>query len=238
MQCSLGKDCPNYHIHSDRRILIEFKSPVLQENVAETIFYEVPNRYMPQLQSPLKAYMCEEVWLVCSTSISATTIVVYFDAELWTNIWSLLLEFYGPQKPKIPTRVHPSTKQLRLQISQSKQTHSSFMCEVPTITGEYGSVTIPENFNSCYSPPPARKEVLKTNERITQENLLLYQDAKGAFNQCHEVLQDPGKELLVFMLMDKDRKRLKNVPYSYPVAYALKMKLYDEQTFGISGWEN
>ena len=96
------------------------------------------------------------------------------------------------------------------------------MCEVPTITGEYGSVTIPENFNSSYSPAPAWKEVLKTNERITQENLLLYQDVKGAFNQCHEVLLDPGKELLVFMLTDKDRKQLKNVPYSYPVAYALK----------------
>ena len=162
---------------------------------------------MPQLQSQLKAYMCEEVWLVCSTSISTTTIVVYFDAELWTNIWSLLLEFYRPEKLKIPTRVHPSTKQLWLQILQSKQTHSSFMCEVPTITGEYGSVTIPENFNSCYSPVLAWKEVLKTNERITQENLLVYQDAKGAFNQCHEVLWDLGKELLVFMLKDKDRKQ-------------------------------
>ena len=43
-----------------------------------------------------------------------------------------------------------------------------------------------------------------------------------AFNQCHEVLRDPGKELLVFMLTDKDRKQSKNVPYSYPVAYAMK----------------
>ena len=82
------------------------------------------------------------------------------------------------------------------------------MCEVPTITGEYGSVTILENFNSCYSPALAQKEVLKTNERITQENLLLYQDAKGAFNQCHEVLRDPGKELLVFMLTDKRQEAI------------------------------
>ena len=44
LHCSLGKDCPNYHIHGDRRILIEFKSLVPQENVAVTIFYEVPNR--------------------------------------------------------------------------------------------------------------------------------------------------------------------------------------------------
>ena len=222
MQCSLGRACPNYHIHGNRRILIEFKSPVPQENVAETIFYEVPNRYMPQLQSQMKAYMCEEVWLICSTAVSATTIMVYFDANLWEKMWTLLLELYGPDKPKIPTRVHPATKEIRLLISQSKQTHTSFLCKVPTVTGEYGAVTIPQNFNSPYAPAPARQEILKTNERITQENFMLYEDAKRAFNQCHEVLQDPGKELLVFMLTDKDRKQSKNVLYSYPIAYAMK----------------
>ena len=234
MQCTLGEACPNYQVHGNRRILIEFKSPVPQENVAETIFYEVPNRYMPQLQSQMKAYMCDEVWLICSTSVSATTIVVYFDEDLWNNIWTLLLELYEPDKPKIPTRVHPSTKSIRLQISQSKQTHSSFLCEVPTITGEYGSVTIPEDFNSPYTPAPACQEILKTNERITQENLMLYEDSKRAFNQCHEVLRDPGKELFVFMLTDKDRKQSKNVPYSYPVAYALKGNSMTNKTSGVS----
>ena len=53
---------------------------------------------------------------------------------------------------------------------------------------------------------------------------MLNANAKWAFKQCHEVLHDPGKELLVFMLMDKDQKQSRNVPYSYPVAYALKGK--------------
>ena len=178
MQCSLGEVCLNYHIHGDRHILIEFKSPFLQEYVAETIFYKVPNRYMPQIQSQMKAYVCDEVWLICSTAVSATAIVVYFDKDLWNDMWSLLLELYGSEKPKLPTRVHPATKQMRLKISQIKQTPTSFMCEVPTVTGEYGSVTIPQDFNSPYSLAPACHEVLKTTERITQENLLLYQDAQ------------------------------------------------------------
>ena len=98
------------------------------------------------------------------------------------------------------------------------------MCEVPTVTGEYGSVTIAEIFNSPYTPAHARQEILKTNDRISQENFLLNADTQRAFNQCHEVLCDPGKELLIFMLRDKDRKQSNNVPYSYPVAYALKGK--------------
>ena len=224
MQCSLGKECPNYDIHSDHCILVEFKLPVPQENIAETIFYEVPPRYMPQLQSQMKAYVCDEVWLVCSTAISATVLIVHFDENLWSDIWSLFLELYGPEEPKIPTHIHAATEELWLKISLSKKMHSSFLCEVPTVTGEYGSVTIAENFNSPYAPAPVQKEVMKTNERITQENFMLNADAKRAFKQCHEVLHDPGKELLVFMLMDKDRKQSRNVPYSYPVAYALKEK--------------
>ena len=64
--------------------------------------------------------------------------------------------------------------------------------------------------------------MLKTKEMLTEENLQLSVDAKCAFKQCHEVLRDPGRELLVSMLTDKDQKQENNVPYSYPVAYALK----------------
>ena len=80
LQCSSGGEtCANYSIHGDQRIVIEIKSPTPQDNVAETLFYEVPNRYFPQLQSELKAYNCTELWLLCSTAISTTVIIVLFD---------------------------------------------------------------------------------------------------------------------------------------------------------------
>ena len=222
LQCSFGKDCPNYHIHGDRRILVEMKSPVPQENIAETIFYEVPSRYIAQVQAQLKAYMCNELWFVCSIAISATVIVVHFDEKLWTSIWDIIVDLYMPEKPKIPTRLHPNIKQLRCDIIESKSTHTSFLCEVPMVTGEYGTVTIPNNFTSPYAPAPGCQNILKTNDIITEENHQISMDAKCAFKQCHEVLRDPGKELLVLMLTDKDRKQTNNVPYSYPIAYALK----------------
>ena len=53
-------------------------------------------------------------------------------------------------------------------------------------------------------------------------NQHLFSLAASAFKQCHEVLHDPGKELLVFILTDKDRKQDKNIPYSYLIAYAMK----------------
>ena len=190
--------------------------------MVETIFYKVPNRYVPQVQAKLKAYMCNELWFVCSTAISASVIVVYFADKLWDLIWSVVFDLYSPEKPKIPTRLHLSIKGLCTKITEYKGTHTSFLCEVPTVTGEYGTVTIPSDFNSPFAPAPGHQNILKTNEMITEENLQLSIDAKCAFKQCHEVLRDPDKELLVLMLTDKDRKQSSNVPYSYPVAYALK----------------
>ena len=75
--------------------LVESKSPVPQENIAETIFYEVPARYVLQVQLQLKAYNCTELWLVCSTAISYSVIVVYFDEDLWNNIWTVVIDLYG-----------------------------------------------------------------------------------------------------------------------------------------------
>ena len=49
---------------------------------------------MPQTQSQLKAYNCTELWLVCSTSISASVIVVYFDPDLWSKLWEVAVDLY------------------------------------------------------------------------------------------------------------------------------------------------
>ena len=57
---------------------------------------------------------------------------------------------------------------------------------------------------------------------IQESSQLLAIECKASFNACHEVLCTPAKELLVFMLTNKDRKQDKTVPYSYPIAYAMK----------------
>ena len=59
-------------------------------------------------------------------------------------------------------------------------------------------------------------------EEIQELSKLVSINSKAAFTACHEVLRTPARELLVFMLTNKDRKQDKKVPYSYPIAYAMK----------------
>ena len=152
LQCSLGQECcPNYHIHSDRKIVVEIKSPTPQENVAETIFYEIPNRYVPQVQSEMKAYGCLESWLLCSTAISASVIVVQFDEDLWKCLWDLTVQLYAPEKPNIPTKLHKSVKQLKLEVASSKNRTTKLLCEVPTVSNRKQQKNIPYSYPVAYA---------------------------------------------------------------------------------------
>ena len=205
LQCSNRTDsCPNYEVHRDRKILVEIKSPVPKENVTETVYYDVPNRYMAQVQAEMKAYCCEELWFLCSTPQSASVSVVYFDSDLWEKIWGLVKCLYKPEKPTVPTKLHSTVKDIKLSISRSKQENTKFLCEVPTVTGQYGNVTLAPNFASPYCPCPVRELINYTPKHVMDMNAKLSSLASTAFKQCHEVLRKPGKELLVFMLTDKD----------------------------------
>ena len=87
---------------------------------------------------------------------------------------------------------------------------------------KYGNITVDPNFSSPYSPAPPRMQIDTTTESVSNMSKELSFSATSAFQECHQVLREPAKELLVFILTDKDRKQNKNVPYSFPVAYALK----------------
>ena len=100
--------------------------------------------------------------------------------------------------------------------------HSQLICEVPTVTGEFGNVYLDPTFSSPFSPNMPREKVHLDMNLIQSENKAISSESTSAFNACHEVLQIPAKELLVFMLTNKDRKQNKHILSSYPIAYAMK----------------
>ena len=111
--CTNGHNCQNYHLHGNRKILVEVKSPFPSEDNPEIVYYEIPPRHVPQLLAEMKAYKCSELWLVCSIQRSCTVISVTLNEDLWNSIWSLVIEFYDAEKPKMQTRVHPLNSELQ-----------------------------------------------------------------------------------------------------------------------------
>ena len=220
--CTKGRNCPNYHVHGDGKILVEAKSPFPSDENPKIVYYKVPPRHVPQLLVEMKAYNCSEIWLVCSIRRSCTVISVTFDEDLWMSMWPLVLEFYDAEKPKMQMRVYPQNSELRLHINNFIRQHSQLLCEIPIVTGEFGNVYLDPTFSSPFSPNLPRITVEQDLELIQTQNKFISSESASAFNACHEVLQIPAKELLVFMLTNKDCKQNKHIPYSYPIAYAMK----------------
>ena len=223
IMCANGcQNCPNYKDHGDRKIIVEIKSPFPQDEIPENVYYQVPVRHVPQILAEMEAYNSSKLWLVCSIQRSCTVISVDFDEHLWANIFSIVKELYAEEKPKVPTKLHQDLKDLRLRISSFTQTNCMLMCEVPTITGDNGNVYVDPNFSSPYCPNMQRTYNIPDLNHITEKNKSLRVESTSAFTACHEVLRTPARELLVFMLTNKDRKQDKQVPYSFPIAYAMK----------------
>ena len=133
---------------------------------------------------------------MCSTAISATVIVVLFDKHIWNRIWDLTCALYEPDNPNIPTQLHVDVKQLKIDISARKQQCSRFLCEVPTVTGEYGNITVDPNFSSPYCPAPPRIQIDTTTESVSNMSKELSISAISAFQECHQVLRSLQKNCL------------------------------------------
>ena len=170
----------------------------------------------------MKAYDCNELWLVCSIQRSCTVISVTFDEALWNSLWSLVVEFYDAEKPKMPTRVHKDNSDLCLHMNKFIKQNCTLLCEIPTVTGEFGNVYLDPSFSSPFAANMPRVNVDVDLEFVKLYNKIISSESISAFTACHEVLCIPVKELLVFMLTNKDRKQNKHIPYSYPIAYAMK----------------
>ena len=109
IMCANGyQDCPSYAKHGDRKIIIEIKSPYPSEDLPENVYYKVPPRPVPQLLAEMEAYNLSELWLVCCIKWSCTFISIQFDEDLWNSIWNTVTELYADEKPKMPTKIHPS----------------------------------------------------------------------------------------------------------------------------------
>ena len=193
LMCSNGENCENFHIHRNRKVLVEIKSPFPNEQNPETVYYEIPSRHVPQILAEMKAYDCGELWLVCSIERSCSVISVTFDMDLWNSTWALVLEFYSAEKPKMQTRVHPENRDLRLRINEFIRTHSTLVCEVPTVTGEPGEIYVDPTFSSPFSPNLPRVVNAINVEFVLSENKEISSECVSVFKACHEVLRYPQK---------------------------------------------
>ena len=144
------------------------------------------------------------------------------DENLWAKLLSVGIDLYGEDKPNVPTHLHPSTRDMQHMVSAFSKTNSSFLCEVPLVFGEYGSLKIDPEVVSPYAVTTNLQQTEIDCDLVNKLVRLATTEATTFFQQTHNALWNQAHEVLVFMITEKDRLQQDRIPYAYPVAYALK----------------
>ena len=184
--------------------------------------YEVPQRYVTQICLELKAWECSEAWLLVGTKESVTAFRCYEDERLLTCILNTASELYSPVKPSVPTRLHSSVHILRNELKAYINTHTAFFLECPSKTGEFGNLLVGKEVLSAYAVTPHMDYCEVVHKDIDYQSAMVSSETKRFFNCSHTVLRNQALEVVVFMATNKDRVQKDGMPYSFPVAYALK----------------
>ena len=149
IQCKNGEVCTHDH-RGRKKIAVEVKCHYPSEDFPKFPMYRLPTRYDPQMLAEIAVHGVEELWLLSYMLYSMTVRVVYFDGKLWEKLLQLTESKYGEENVPIPTKLHPSSKSLKSGLVKFIDTHTSYICEVPSFRGEI-IVNLPDEYISPYT---------------------------------------------------------------------------------------
>ena len=95
-------------------------------------------------------------------------------------------------------------------------THTQYICEVPSFRGEM-IVDLPDEYISPYSSVVLPNPNLLDFMFVMEMNRIAVEECNLLFTKIHEVMREQSSELVMFIISDKDRMQT-----SAPLGFALK----------------
>ena len=163
----------------------------------------------------------EELWLLSYTLYSMTVSVVYFDEKLWEKLLQLIESKYGVENVPSCTKLHPSNKSLKSNLAKFIDTHTWYICEVPSFRGEI-IVNLLEEYISPYAPVNIPTPNVLDFMFVMESSGIAVEECNLLFTKIHEVMRGQSSELIMFVISDKDQMQTSDSPTSAPLGFALK----------------
>lgn len=124
---------------------------------------------------------------------------------------------YGGEKPKRPTRLSLSSKEIVKQLCDYRESKTQFLCEMKSVKVKYNGASQTNN-----SSPYIFPVVTLSEQRPECDVELVINAAALAIEEVHQLCRKKATEVLVWLLSDTDRVWDPEIPHSTPVAYAMK----------------
>ena len=214
-------NCPNNCAAVCNGITIEIKCPVVDSPYYNCRYY-IPKRYAPQVMSEMFTQETSKGWFIVCSSDSVSILEFECNEEIWAQISAILVDLYGKEDIKKPTKLPPNIHILHKITKQYGKESIKILAEVPVYTGTYGS----ENYD-LLSVPYNKLQVLKDEEidveEITERIKIIAVEAAEVIKKSSEMCHQKVTEILIFMLSDMDRIKSENMEsYTHLVGYVLK----------------
>ncbi|XP_062569232.1 uncharacterized protein LOC134231307 [Saccostrea cucullata] len=158
-----------------------------------------------------------ELLYVCWTEESSTVFRVTFDEDMLSRIFQQAVVLYSPDEPKRPTRLSLESKDIKEILVDYREKNCEFLCEISSMKGtKLGcSYVIDE---SPYIYPVCNLDTKDDSEDFDD----ISNSVKSCIMDAFQVCRKKATEVLVWILADTNRIFSKGIPYSLPVAYAMK----------------
>ena len=219
VQCKNGEVCIHDH-RGRKKIAVEVKCDYPSDDFPKFPMYRLPTRYVPQMLAEMAVHGAEELWLLSYTLYSMTVSIVYFDVTLWGKL-HLTKSKYGGENVAIPTKLHPASKSLKADLVKFIDTHTRYICEVPSFRGEM-IVNLPDEYISPYAVVDVPKPNVLDFMFLMELTRVAVEECNLLFTKIHEVMREQTGELIMFVISDKDQMQSTDSPTSAPLDFALK----------------
>ena len=201
-QCKHGKVCTKDH-RGRKKIAVEVKCHFPSEDFPKFPMYRLPTRYIPQLLAEMEVHGVEELWLLSYMLYGMTVSIVYFNAKLSEKLLQLTESKYGAEDVPILMKLHPSSKSLKSDLVKFIDTHTCYICEVPSFRGEI-IVNLLDEYISPYAPVDIPIPNVLDFMFVMELSQIAVEECNLLFTKIHEVMREQSSELIMFVISDKD----------------------------------
>lgn len=218
--CDKKSGCKHLFLDGCRVILLECKCPYPKQD-GITIHYEIPLYYSCQLLAGMKVKSAEISWYVTYSSQSLALIILYFDEDVWKQVWHLIQELLDENAPKMPRKKNAMALQLKTTLRNYIEKRSKFVAEIPSmVASEVAHFDV--MYDDAYLQSIPSISVALPMRNIIDNLSRISIDGACLTEEGFQLLRKKSVEILGFVLTNSDREKSPNSLAHIPVAYAMK----------------
>ena len=181
-----------------------------------SVHYTLLDYYIPQCLAEMYVLKTDTLIYLSFSEESTTFLKVSCDNELWTTIWNEAKSIYDLPDISEPKRTR-NLKHIKLRLKAFVTNNVEFLCDLSACV-MFGSCLRTATKSDLFMLPVEKENCVLYRDELGQ----VIQKAKHVVRSSYELTRRRATELMVWVLINKDRNTKTEIPCSLPLAYGLK----------------